>query len=183
MLHLQAAAAEEGRSVNEIVSERFNSLKDLTASLSDRRAAHCEPPPSLLARKYPAVLWYRLTASTSRLLHFLISFLSFPTGCKSWLSALILKSQQQAWHGVRSMMASAMHAAMAHAHAARDRRGDEPRRPRGGAEGTASDGKAAYLADVKSSSSQMRRPSTEGSLSWRCACPLAQFWSLFLHMK
>lgn len=38
----QSAAQEEGRSVNEIVSERFNSLKDLTASLSDRRAAHCK---------------------------------------------------------------------------------------------------------------------------------------------
>ena len=38
----QGAAQEEGRSVNEIVSERFNSLKDLTASLSDRRAAHCK---------------------------------------------------------------------------------------------------------------------------------------------
>ena len=38
----QSAAQEEGRSVNDIVSERFNSLKDLTASLSDRRAAHCE---------------------------------------------------------------------------------------------------------------------------------------------
>ena len=38
----QSAAQEEGRSVNEIVSERFNSLRDLTASLSDRRAAHCE---------------------------------------------------------------------------------------------------------------------------------------------
>ncbi len=38
----QTAAEEEGRSVNEIVSERFNSLEDLTASLSDRRAAHCK---------------------------------------------------------------------------------------------------------------------------------------------
>ena len=38
----QTAAEDEGRSVNEIVSERFNSLRDLTASLSDRRAAHCE---------------------------------------------------------------------------------------------------------------------------------------------
>ena len=57
---------------------------------------------------------------------------------------------------------------MAHAHAARDRRGDEPRQRRG-AEGTASDGKAAYLADVKSSSSQMKRPSAGASLSWRCA--------------
>ena len=38
----QTTAEEDGRSVNEIVSERFNSLKDLTASLSDRRAAHCE---------------------------------------------------------------------------------------------------------------------------------------------
>lgn len=38
----QTAAEEEGRSVNEIVSERFNSLRDLTASLSDRKAAHCE---------------------------------------------------------------------------------------------------------------------------------------------
>ena len=28
--------------MNDIVSERFNSLKDLTASLSDRRAAHCK---------------------------------------------------------------------------------------------------------------------------------------------
>ncbi len=63
-----------------------------------------------------------------------------------------------------------MLAAMAHAHAAKDRRGDEPRKPRGaGAEGTASDGKAAYLADVKSSSSQMKRPSAGASLSWRCA--------------
>ena len=60
---------------------------------------------------------------------------------------------------------------MAHAHAARDRRGDEPRKPRG-AEGTPSDGKAAYLADIKSSSSQMKRPSTGASLSWRCA----SFW-------
>lgn len=58
---------------------------------------------------------------------------------------------------------------MAHAHAARDRRGDEPRRPRGG-EGTASDGKAAYLEDMKSSNSQMKRPSAGASLSWRCAC-------------
>ena len=63
-----------------------------------------------------------------------------------------------------------MLAAMAHAHAARDRRGDEPRKLRG-AEGTASDGKAAYLADVKSSSSQMKRPSAGASLSWRYACP------------
>ncbi len=38
----QAAAAEEGRSVNEIVSERFSSLKDLTASLTERRAAPCD---------------------------------------------------------------------------------------------------------------------------------------------
>ena len=38
----QTSAQEEGRSVNEIISERFNSLKDLTASLSDRRAAHCK---------------------------------------------------------------------------------------------------------------------------------------------
>ena len=57
-------------------------------------------------------------------------------------------------------------AAMAHAHAARNRRGDEPRKPRG-PDGSASDGKAAYLADVKSSSSQMKRPSGGASLSWR----------------
>ena len=63
-----------------------------------------------------------------------------------------------------------MLAAMAHAHAARDRRGDEPRKPRG-AERTASDGKAAYLADVKSSSAQMKRPSAGASLSWRFASP------------
>ena len=61
-----------------------------------------------------------------------------------------------------------MLAAMAHAHAARERRGDEPRKPRG-AEGTASDGKAAYLVDVKSSGSQMKRPSAGASLSWRFA--------------
>ena len=42
LMRAQSAAQEEGRSVNEIVSERFNSLKDLTASLSDRRAAHCK---------------------------------------------------------------------------------------------------------------------------------------------
>ena len=38
----QEAAAEEGRSVNEVVSQRFGSLKQLTASLTERRPAHCE---------------------------------------------------------------------------------------------------------------------------------------------
>lgn len=38
----QAAAAEEGRSVNEVVAQRFDSLKALTASLTERRPAHCE---------------------------------------------------------------------------------------------------------------------------------------------
>ena len=47
----QSAAQAAGRPVAEIVSERFSSLRDLTASLSDRRAAHCEalrlvPPPA-----------------------------------------------------------------------------------------------------------------------------------------
>ena len=71
-------------------------------------------------------------------------------------------------------------AAMAHAQAARDRRGDEPRKPRG-AEGTASDGKAAYLADVKSSSSQMKRPSAGASLSWRCASLLHSEQALLMY--
>ncbi len=44
----QTAAAEEGRSVNEIVSERFSSLKDLTASLTEQRAAPCETSSHLL---------------------------------------------------------------------------------------------------------------------------------------
>jgi hypothetical protein len=80
-------------------------------------------------------------------------------------------------------------AAMAHTHAARDRRGGEPPPRRGGheddgaGEGTPGDepgdggtargggrgrgagGNAAYLQDVRSAASQMRRPS--GSLSWR----------------
>ena len=64
----QTTAEEEGRSVNEIVSERFNSLKDLTASLSDRRAAHCKGSrPSVglpmscachhLLRRLPRCVW------------------------------------------------------------------------------------------------------------------------------
>ena len=99
MLHLQVAAAEEGRSVNEIVSERFNSLKDLTASLSDRRAAHCEPPPSLSARKYPAVLWRRLIASASRLLHFLISFPLLPNRMQEFALCIDIKESaaSMAW--------------------------------------------------------------------------------------
>jgi hypothetical protein len=39
----QEAAAEQGRSVSEIVAQRFGSLKDLTGSLTERRAAHCAP--------------------------------------------------------------------------------------------------------------------------------------------
>lgn len=53
----QAAAAEEGRSVSEIVSERFSSLKDLTASLTEGRAAHgaglaCSYNDAVSPRKY-----------------------------------------------------------------------------------------------------------------------------------
>lgn len=36
----QAVAAEEGRAVSEVVSERFGSLVALTGTLTDRRAAH-----------------------------------------------------------------------------------------------------------------------------------------------
>ena len=75
---------------------------------------------------------------------------------------------------------------MAHTHAARDRRGDAPPTRRvahddgaeggaageepgdGGARGSArgrGGSSAAYLQDVRSAASQMRRPS--GSLSWR----------------
>jgi hypothetical protein len=39
----QAAAAEDGRSVGDIVAERFGSLKTLTASLTQGRAAHGGP--------------------------------------------------------------------------------------------------------------------------------------------
>lgn len=37
----QEAAAEQGRSVSEVVAQRYGSLKDLTASLTERHAAHC----------------------------------------------------------------------------------------------------------------------------------------------
>lgn len=37
---MQAAAAEEGRAVNDVVSERWGSLTALTSTLTDRRAAH-----------------------------------------------------------------------------------------------------------------------------------------------
>lgn len=72
--------------------------------------------------------------------------------------------------------------AMAHAHAARERRGDAPRRgaqgdrqagepgdpgDRGDREGGR--GSAHYLEDVRTAASQMRRPSEASSLSWRCA--------------
>ena len=39
----QALAEEEGRDVNEVVSERFGSLAKLTEGLTEQRAAHCEP--------------------------------------------------------------------------------------------------------------------------------------------
>lgn len=61
---------------------------------------------------------------------------------------------------------------MAHAHAARERRGgDAPRRDRQAddpKEREASGG-AHYLKDVRSSTSQMRRPPDGSSLSWRWA--------------
>lgn len=59
---------------------------------------------------------------------------------------------------------------MAHAHAARERRGDAPRRERQPDEpGEKRDGRggAHYLEDVRTSASQMRRPAEGSSLSWR----------------
>lgn len=38
----QALAEEEGRSVNDVVSERHESLAKLTEQLTSQRAAHCE---------------------------------------------------------------------------------------------------------------------------------------------
>ena len=37
---MQAAAAEEGRAVSDVVSERWGSLTALTSTLTERRAAH-----------------------------------------------------------------------------------------------------------------------------------------------
>jgi hypothetical protein len=61
---------------------------------------------------------------------------------------------------------------MAHAHAAQERRGgDAPRRDRqaDNAKEREAGGGAHYLKDVRSSTSQMRRPSDGSSLSWRWA--------------
>lgn len=59
----QAAAAEEGRSVNDIVSERFSSLKDLTASLTERRAAPSAPQPSapVQLEHFPMRAWFAVS--------------------------------------------------------------------------------------------------------------------------
>ena len=40
----QALAEEEGRSVNDVVSERHESLAKLTEQLTSQRAAHCKAP-------------------------------------------------------------------------------------------------------------------------------------------
>ncbi len=59
---------------------------------------------------------------------------------------------------------------MAHAHAARERRGDAPRRERQPDEPGERGGRgggAHYLEDVRTSASQMRRPAEGSSLSWR----------------
>jgi hypothetical protein len=64
-------------------------------------------------------------------------------------------------------------AAMAHARAARERRGDAPHRGGGRDRGDAGDqdeeprGRSHYLEDVRMAASQMRRPAAETSLSWR----------------
>lgn len=41
--HAQAVAAEDGRAVSEVVSERWGSLSALTATLTTGRAAHGAP--------------------------------------------------------------------------------------------------------------------------------------------
>ena len=61
----QAVAAEEGRAVSEVVSERFGSLVALTGTLTDRRAAHGayltynfpEDLPFCVARRCPYALY------------------------------------------------------------------------------------------------------------------------------
>ena len=72
----------------------------------------------------------------------------------------------------KSHNAKTVVAAMGHAHAARERRGgDAPRRDRQPDNAKDQDGRggAHYLEDVRSSASQMRRPSEGSSLSWRWA--------------
>jgi hypothetical protein len=156
----QTQAAEQGKGLSEIVADRWGSVGELTAGLSERRPAPGEyaPPSCLNPRLFCAMLqpacWLRSLLNDG--------------SCRGALTP--------------SRRPPARRAAMAHAHAARDRRGGEDRRPRrpdprdgeegedkaerpqqrrqerGGEERRGGE-RAGYLEDLRSARSQMRRPS------------------------